>query len=98
MSGSKWMFPYDASINLVRSSDHTRIHIDTSYPGETEFTCLVYLNPDMNKISDYGETSFYKDGSDEPEIAAQVRPRYGRTVIFDGKLNSYSFLAQVSYL
>ena len=82
------MFPYDVSINLIRSSDHTRIHNDTGYHGETEFTCLVYLNPDLEKMSDYGETTFFDTSSDEPDITAQVRPRYGRTVVFDGKFPS----------
>ena len=82
-SGNPNLFPYDVSINLVRNADHTRIHGDVSYYGEEEFTCLVYLNPNWTK-NDYGETTFFEKNSDDTEIVAQVRPRYGRTVIFDG--------------
>ena len=74
----------------MRSADHTKIHNDTSYPDETEFTLLVYLNPDWEQ-NNYGETTFFESDSDDTEILAQVRPRYGRTVIFDGE-NVRNFL------
>lgn len=84
------MFPYDISINLVRSSDHTRIHGDVGWYGEEEFTVLVYLNPNWEK-NYYGETTFFEKNSDDTEIVAQVRPRYGRTVIFDGMWHWFYF-------
>ena len=80
------MFPYDISINLIRNADHTRIHKDVGYHGEEEFTCLVYMNPTWDK-NFYGETTFFEKNSDDTEIVAQVRPRYGRLVIFDGECN-----------
>ncbi|XP_057303752.1 uncharacterized protein LOC130641105 [Hydractinia symbiolongicarpus] len=85
VTGNPNMFPYDVSINLIRSSDHTRIHGDVGYYGEEEFTVLVYLNPEWTK-NNYGETTFFEKNSDDTEIVAQVRPRYGRTVIFDGNI------------
>ena len=84
MTGNNELFPYDVSINLIRNADYTRIHKDVGYDGEEEYTCLVYLNPNWKKEY-YGETTFFEKNSDDTEIVAQVLPKYGRLVIFDGK-------------
>ena len=83
MTGNKELFPYDVSINLIRNADFTRIHTDVGYHGEEEYTCLVYLNPNW-KRDYYGETTFFEKNSDNTDIVAQVKPKYGRLVIFDG--------------
>ncbi|EDO45046.1 predicted protein [Nematostella vectensis] len=82
VSGSNKWFPYDISCNLIRYADHTRIHHDCNQ-NEDEWTHLIYLNPDMEK-NDYGETVYYERNSDNTEIIAEVRPKYGRAVIFQG--------------
>lgn len=84
-TGNKELFPYDISINLIRNADFTRIHKDVSYFGEEEYTCLVYLNPNWKK-NYYGETTFFERDGEGAEIAAQVKPKYGRLVIFDGNI------------
>ena len=84
VTGNTELFPYDISINLLRNADFTRIHTDVGYHGEEEYTCLVYLNQNWKKDY-YGETAFFEKNSDDTEIVAQVKPKYGRLVIFDGK-------------
>ncbi|XP_065060932.1 uncharacterized protein LOC135688140 [Rhopilema esculentum] len=84
-SGSSEWFPYDVSTNLVRNADHTRIHLDTGHDKEKEWTFLVYLNPNWTQ-NYYGETAFFERNSDDTEIVAEVRPRYGRSVIFQGQI------------
>jgi Rps23 Pro-64 3,4-dihydroxylase Tpa1-like proline 4-hydroxylase len=82
VSGKDKWFPYDVSCNLIRNADHTRIHNDCE-PEEDEWTFLIYLNPNMTK-NDYGETVFYEQDTKNPEIVAEIRPKYGRAVIFQG--------------
>ena len=77
----KW-FPYDISCNLIRSADHARVHRDCE-SHEDEWTFLIYLTPNWTK-NDYGETAFYESATDDTEIITEVRPRYGRAVIFQG--------------
>ena len=77
----KW-FPYDISCNLIRSADHTRIHQDCE-PHEDEWTYLIYLTPNWTK-NDYGETAFYETMTNDNEIITEVRPKYGRAVVFQG--------------
>ena len=77
----KW-FPYDISCNLIRSADHTRIHQDCE-PHEDEWTYLIYLTPNWTK-NDYGETAFYETITNDNEIITEVRPKYGRAVVFQG--------------
>ncbi len=78
------------STNLIRSADHTRIHLDTSSDTDKEWTFLVYLNPNWTR-NDYGETAFFERNSDDTEIVAEVRPRYGRAVIFQGMMRAVFF-------
>ena len=82
-SGSPEWFPYDVGTNLIRNADHTRIHLDVSDDNEKEWTFLVYLTPNWTR-NYYGETAFFERNSDDTEIVAEVRPRYGRAVIFQG--------------
>lgn len=77
----KW-FPYDISCNLIRSADHTRIHQDCEL-HEDEWTYLIYLTPNWTK-NDYGETAFYETMTNDNEIITEVRPKYGRAVVFQG--------------
>lgn len=89
-SGSTEWFPYDVGTNLIRNADHTRIHLDVSHQLEKEWTFLVYLTPNWTQ-NYYGETAFFERNSDDTEIVAEVRPRYGRAVIFQGKLFTLYF-------
>lgn len=73
------------STNLIRNADHTRIHLDTSGDDDKEWTFLVYLTTNWTQ-NFYGETAFFERNSDDTEIVAEVRPRYGRAVIFQGIL------------
>ncbi|KAM7447370.1 hypothetical protein ABFA07_004382 [Porites harrisoni] len=82
LTGSDKWFPYDISCNLIRSADHTRIHQDCEY-HEDEWTYLIYLTPNWTK-NDYGETAFYETMSHDNEIITEVRPKYGRAVVFQG--------------
>lgn len=75
------------SCNLLRNADHSRIHHDNE-EDEDEWTFLVYLTPNWT-INDYGETVFYERNSDDTEIIAEIRPKYGRAVIFQGLCNTY---------
>jgi len=43
------------------------------------------LNPNW-KRDYYGETTFFEKNSDNTDIVAQVKPKYGRLVIFDGNI------------
>jgi len=85
VSGSPEWFPYDVGTNLIRNADHTRIHLDVSHDREKEWTFLVYLTPNWTR-NYYGETAFFERNSDDTEIVAEVRPRYGRAVIFQGQI------------
>ncbi|XP_071511197.1 uncharacterized protein [Diadema antillarum] len=94
--GQQTWFPYDVSLNVVRSADHTRVHEDCE-EWEDEYTMVVYLNPDMG-IADYGETIFFDakpfdsysrklyEGISEQDYdtIGAVTPKYGRLVIFPG--------------
>ncbi|KAL9971354.1 hypothetical protein ACROYT_G023867 [Oculina patagonica] len=82
MTGRDKWFPYDISCNLIRSADHTRIHQDCE-PHEDEWTYLIYLTPNWTK-NDYGETAFYETMTNNNEIITEVRPKYGRAVVFQG--------------
>ncbi|CAH1238435.1 Hypp5771 [Branchiostoma lanceolatum] len=85
-------YPYDVSMNVIRSADYTRIHEDCE-TDEYEYTFLLYLNKDWES-NKYGETVFVEyveddvwggklgPGSEQYEMVAAVRPRYGRIVIF----------------
>ena len=86
-SGSPEWFPYDVGTNLIRNADHTRIHLDVSHDKEKEWTFLVYLTPNWTR-NYYGETAFFERNSDDTEIVAEVRPRYGRAVIFQGNISA----------
>ncbi|XP_063965524.1 uncharacterized protein LOC129276438 [Lytechinus pictus] len=91
-------FPYDVSLNIVRSGDHTRLHEDCE-EWEDEFTMVVYMNPDLGQ-GDYGETIFYNtkpldayskklyEGISlrDYDAFAAINPRFGRLVIFDGHI------------
>eukprot|EP00794_Sanderia_malayensis_P015297 gene15297-16874_t len=85
VTGSPEWFPYDVGTNLIRNADHTRIHLDTATVGEREWTFLVYLTQNWTQ-NYYGETAYYERNSDDTEIVAEVRPRYGRAVIFQGQI------------
>lgn len=52
-------YPYDVSINVIRSWDHTLVHADCA-ASELEYTMLVYLNEDLGP-HDGGETVFFDD-------------------------------------
>ena len=80
------------STNLIRNADHTRIHLDTSHDNDKEWTFLVYLTPNWTQ-NFYGETAFFERNSDDTEIVAEVRPRYGRAVIFQGTVKKNIFYA-----
>ncbi|XP_076820366.1 uncharacterized protein LOC143465783 isoform X1 [Clavelina lepadiformis] len=85
VSGKDTWYPYDIACNLIRSTDHTRMHLDVAITKEEEMTFLLYLNP--NWTADYyGETAFMEHNYDTPEndYVAEVIPYYGRAVIFDG--------------
>lgn len=82
VTGRDNWFPYDISCNLIRSADHTRIHQDCE-PHEDEWTYLIYLTPNWTK-NDYGETAFYERMTNDNEIITEVRPKYGRAVVFQG--------------
>lgn len=86
ISGRDKWFPYDVSCNLIRSADHTRIHQDCE-PHEDEWTYLIYLTPNWTK-NDYGETAFYETMTHDNEIITEVRPKYGRAVVFQGKVGT----------
>ncbi|XP_078656071.1 uncharacterized protein LOC144902473 [Branchiostoma floridae x Branchiostoma belcheri] len=85
-------WPYDVSMNVIRSADYTRIHEDCEQ-HEYEYTFLLYLNKDWDS-NKYGETVFLEQveddvwggnlgpGSEQYEMVGAVRPRYGRIVIF----------------
>ncbi|XP_022085586.1 uncharacterized protein LOC110976538 [Acanthaster planci] len=88
--------PYDVSLNIVRSADHTRIHQDCD-EWEDEYTLVLYLNPDWHPEF-YGETVFFEavpgsqlsrqlyglNGETEYQPFASVLPKYGRLAVFQG--------------
>ncbi|XP_035689180.1 uncharacterized protein LOC118424634 [Branchiostoma floridae] len=90
-NATNW-YPYDVAMNVIRSADYTRIHEDCEV-HEFEYTFLLYLNKDWES-NKYGETVFVEQvsddmwhgklgpGSEQYEMVAAVRPRYGRIVIF----------------
>eukprot|EP00117_Sycon_ciliatum_P002845 scpid74740/ scgid7894/ len=80
--GADDWYPYDISCNIIRSYDHTRIHGDVRNERDDEWTFLLYLSP-MDE-NDFGETAFFTSKTDKTETVYQVRPRYGRSVIFEG--------------
>ncbi|XP_070532424.1 uncharacterized protein [Ptychodera flava] len=106
ISGQEGFMPYDVSCNLIRVSDHSKIHIDCSHSVD-EFTVLFYLNKDW-KVEYNGETVFFDDDY-EPILA--IKPKYGRIAVFNcGILHSarppsslvngarYTFAVKVSRL
>ena len=89
-------YPYDVSMNVIRSAEHTRIHADCE-DWEEEYTLLVYLNPEFDTPDSHGETVFFEEisssdgehyhrGNEMYEIIAAVRPRFGRVAIFNGMI------------
>jgi hypothetical protein len=52
-------WPYDVSVNVIRSWDHTLVHADCS-STELEYTLLMYLNDDLG-MNDGAETVFFDD-------------------------------------
>ena len=78
-------FPYDVSCNLVQNNDNTRLHDDCIQIAD-QWTMVTYLNPNWTAQSG-GETAFFiKKGHDNNDYFAEVRPRYGRSVIFQGMI------------
>ena len=80
-SGLDTYHPYDISVNHIRRTDSTIIHTDCN-ALDSEFTNLIYLNPDWSD-SLYGET-IYLDDNDE--FIGAVVPRFGRLVVFEGRI------------
>ena len=79
--GGKEYHPYDLSCNHIRRTDTTFKHRDT-YDNLAIYTLLIYLNPGWSE-NNYGETTFFENN----EMVAAVRPKYGRVVIFDGRID-----------
>ncbi|EDV24217.1 hypothetical protein TrispH2_007332 [Trichoplax sp. H2] len=84
VSGKDQWYPYDVACNMIRSADHTQIHTDCADVAD-EWTFLLYLNPGW-KSSYGGETAYTTNNSDISEFVTEVRPRYGRVVIFQGTI------------
>lgn len=66
-----------ARLNLFIPGENPYFHTD----GDDIITCLYYINPDYHP-DEGGETQFLIDN----EIKG-IRPKPGRLVIFDGRLN-----------
>ncbi|EDV24219.1 uncharacterized protein TRIADDRAFT_57485 [Trichoplax adhaerens] len=77
-------FPYDVSCNLVQTSDKTRLHDDCAQVAD-QWTMVTYLNPNWTAQSG-GETAFFERKGNDNEYITEVRPRYGRSVIFQGMI------------
>lgn len=73
--------PYRAYTNVATYGDMLFSHVDC-LPGQVELTALWYLCGEWD-VEWGGETMFF-DAQDE--VAAVVRPRPGRLVIFDGAI------------
>ena len=85
-NGKEGWFPYDVALNVIRSADCSRIHGDVANNQDSEWTMLVYLNPEWREDS-YGETTWFTKNAEfdnEINIEAEIQPLYGRVVIFDG--------------
>lgn len=78
-------FPYDISCNMIKNTDNTRIHTDCSLAAD-QWTMVTYLNPNWTAQMG-GETAFFEKNSHEDNnYVIQVRPRYGRSVIFQSTI------------
>ena len=86
-SGSSEWFPYQVRSNLIRNTDHNRLHLDVNHEKEKEWTFLLYLTPNWTR-NYYGETIYFERNSDDTDVIAVVRPRYGRAVIFQGNVST----------
>lgn len=73
--------PYRAYTNVATFGDMLFSHVDC-LPDQVELTALWYVCSEWD-IEWGGETLFF-DGNDE--VAAVVRPKPGRLVIFDGAI------------
>ncbi|XP_066910238.1 uncharacterized protein [Clytia hemisphaerica] len=97
LSNKTGWHPYDVSCNLIRHTDHTRIHLDCT-DDEHEYTFLLYLNPDWTADM-YAETAFFdystgfdsergesgltrKLGNQSYEFITAAVPKFGRIAIF----------------
>lgn len=63
-------WPYDVSVNVIRSWDHTLVHADCA-SSELEYTLLLYLNDDLG-LDDGAETVFFDDVGSSPTPAART--------------------------
>ena len=81
----KTYFPYDISCNMIKNTDNTRIHTDCSLAAD-QWTMVTYLNPNWTAQMG-GETAFFEKNTHENNnYIIQVRPRYGRSVIFQSTI------------
>ncbi|EDV24222.1 hypothetical protein TrispH2_008816 [Trichoplax sp. H2] len=77
-------FPYDVSCNMIRCNDKTRVHDDCSQVAD-QWTMVTYLNPNWTAQMG-GETAYFEKNIDDNFYITEVRPRYGRSVIFQSTL------------
>eukprot|EP00058_Branchiostoma_floridae_P025287 XP_002610777.1 hypothetical protein BRAFLDRAFT_126315 [Branchiostoma floridae] len=76
---------YSVTANVVRRLDLIRMYHNAE-ESEKEFSASIYLNEVWRK-NDYGELYFYDD---DEEIFAAVKPRFGRTVVWDSSIDYLS--------
>ncbi|EDV24223.1 uncharacterized protein TRIADDRAFT_57489 [Trichoplax adhaerens] len=77
-------FPYDVSCNLIRNNHRTKVHDDCSQAAD-QWTMVTYLNPNWTAQMG-GETAYFEKNTDDSNYIAEVRPRYGRSVIFQSTI------------
>ncbi|KAI8479615.1 hypothetical protein Bbelb_426330 [Branchiostoma belcheri] len=76
---------YSVTANVVRRLDLIKMYHNAE-ESEKEFSASIYLNEVWRK-NDYGELYFYDD---DEEIFAAVKPRFGRTVVWDSSIDYLS--------
>lgn len=77
-------FPYDVSCNMIKSNDNTRVHSDCSLAAD-QWTMVTYLNPNWTAQMG-GETAYFESMGEDSNYITEVRPRYGRSVIFQSTI------------
>ncbi|RDD39136.1 hypothetical protein TrispH2_008815 [Trichoplax sp. H2] len=77
-------FPYDVSCNMIKNTDNTRVHDDCSQTAD-QWTMVTYLNPNWTAQMG-GETAYFEKNTDDNDYVIEVRPRYGRSVIFQSTI------------
>ncbi|XP_066295870.1 uncharacterized protein [Branchiostoma lanceolatum] len=86
MSGGRQGYKlYSATANVVRRLDLIKMYHNAE-ESEKEFSVSIYLNEVWRK-NDYGELYFYDD---DEEIFAAVKPKFGRTVVWDSSIDYLS--------